>query len=596
MNPNERLLPMSESEFAGLYSLRPSGFAWFLGAGTSRSAGLPTATDLIWDLKKRYYAQVESRDIGLLDTHNPAVRERLRTFMQSRGFPGPGDPDEYPRYFELVFAGNKELQRRYLRDVLAEDRVRLAVGNRVLAALLASGLCKVIFTTNFDSVVERAFAEVARRSLSAYHLEGAADARSALNNDEFPLYCKLHGDFRYEALKNLPADLQQQDADLAESLVASCNRFGLVVAGYSGRDTSIVKLLRSVLDTHNPYPHGLYWLGMREARPNPAVEQLLSDAVSRGVKARYVGIDTFDAMMLRLWRCIPGKSPKLDARVRRNRVSSVTIPIPPAGDKPPLLRLNALPLLRLPQQCWQMELSKPLGLHDLRKMRNAARAPLILSVSGQIRCWGSETVIRNTFGPVLESLEGVDLPTDLSLPTTVHLRGFVEEALARALARGRPLLSRSTARGTYLVAQSSATQQDVSQRLATAVRDIDGVVPSLKTTPTPEHPEPTDVTWAEALRIAVDQRQGASWVLLEPTIWIWPQRARRDARQFLDQRRSDRFNAKYDAIISAWIPIILGTDKRNVEIAVQAFDGDQDVGNPVFRIGTRTAYSLRLSS
>ncbi len=130
-----------------------------------------------------------------------------------------------------MFGEDKERQRRYLREVLSEDRVTLSVGNRALGALMSSGLCRVAFTTNFDSVVEKAVAEVGERSLSAYHLEGSSSAVEALNNEEYPLYCKLHGDFRYDSLKNLPADLEQQNKALSECLVNAGNRFGLIVAG-----------------------------------------------------------------------------------------------------------------------------------------------------------------------------------------------------------------------------------------------------------------------------------------------------------------------------------------------------------------------------
>lgn len=43
---------MEQNEFVGKYCLRPQNFAWFLGAGTSRAAGLPTATDILWDIKE----------------------------------------------------------------------------------------------------------------------------------------------------------------------------------------------------------------------------------------------------------------------------------------------------------------------------------------------------------------------------------------------------------------------------------------------------------------------------------------------------------------------------------------------------------------
>lgn len=77
----------------------------------------------------------------------------------------------------------------------------------MIGALISLGLCRVAFTTNFDTVVEKAVAAMGGKSLSAYHLEGAHNAKQALNNEEYPFYCKLHGDFRYDSLKNLPADL-----------------------------------------------------------------------------------------------------------------------------------------------------------------------------------------------------------------------------------------------------------------------------------------------------------------------------------------------------------------------------------------------------
>jgi hypothetical protein len=99
---------------------------------------------------------------------------------------------------------------------LSEDDVSLSVGHRVFGAMLSSGLMRVVFTTNFDSVIEKAVAEVGSKSLSAYHLEGSHSANDALNNEEYPIYCKLHGDFRYDSLKNLSSDLATQNEHLSQ--------------------------------------------------------------------------------------------------------------------------------------------------------------------------------------------------------------------------------------------------------------------------------------------------------------------------------------------------------------------------------------------
>lgn len=163
-------------ELTSTFCARPQQFAWFIGAGTSAAAGLPTAWDIIWDLKRRYYCREENQDISRQDVQLAAIRTRIQAYMLSNGFPNEGDPDEYTTYFEKVFGQNKERQRQYLTAILSEDKVTLSIGNRVLGALLTTGRIRAAFTTNFDTVVERAVAEVAGRSVSAYHLEGAASA------------------------------------------------------------------------------------------------------------------------------------------------------------------------------------------------------------------------------------------------------------------------------------------------------------------------------------------------------------------------------------------------------------------------------------
>src|SRR6266478_3324712 len=116
---------MDQEKFTSVFCARPENFAWFLGAGTSRTAGLPTATDIIWDLKRRYYCQEENQDISRQDIQSDAVKARIQTFMDSRGFPPQWAPDEYAMYFEKIFGSDLERQRRYLKGILSEEKVTL---------------------------------------------------------------------------------------------------------------------------------------------------------------------------------------------------------------------------------------------------------------------------------------------------------------------------------------------------------------------------------------------------------------------------------------------------------------------------------------
>lgn len=586
---------MDQGEFTGIYCARPENFAWFLGAGASRAAGLMTASDIIWDMKKRYYCREENQELDRQDIQNQAVRERIQSFMASRGFPVEDADGEYATYFEKIFNTDKERQRKYLSAALSEDKVTLSVGNRVLAALMSEKRARAVFTTNFDTVVERAFAEVAGGSLAAYHLEGSASAIQAINNEEFPLYVKLHGDFRHDNLKNLPADLARQNDDLAQCLSIASSRFGFVVTGYSGRDASVMAAFRAVLAGTNPFPHGLFWTGMKGAPVPAPVAALLADARVRGVTAEHIEIETVDALLLRLWRNTHGASPELDAKIRKARLTAVDISIPPAGVRDPLIRTNALPLISLPSQCLALSFHAPKTSDEVRLIRDKAKAPIILARSRDGWCWGDEEIIKTTFGADLRTIVPVSLPADLFSPGNLHLKGFIEEAIVSALAIGKPLIRQSTRQGSFLIANPAASSKDALAPLTKVVSTTGGNIAGLRTVPT-DGSAPEQARWAEALRVSLESKNGRHWLLIDPDIWIWPRFARKDATDFIDARRKNRFNAKHDALLSAWIQIVLGTAQVNATVSAKAFTSGNDAANPSFTIGSRTAYARGLAS
>jgi hypothetical protein len=564
---------MDQGQLTDIFCARPQNFAWFLGAGASRTSGLPTATDILWDLKRQYYCREENQDISRQDIQNDAVKARIQSFMDARGFPALWADDEYTAYFEKIFGEDRERQRKYLKAKLAEEGVSLSVGNRVLGALMVAGLFRVTFTTNFDSVVEKAVAEMGGQSLSAYHLEGKHAANNALNNEEYPLYCKLHGDFRYDSLKNLAEDLARGNDELSACLVNAGNRFGFIVAGYSGRDESIMKLFDRVLESPNPFPHGLFWTGIKDSLVHPAVNELLDQARKKGVKAQYVEIDTFDTLMLRLWRNIEEKPAELDDKVRKSRLASVNIALPPSGRGKPLLRLNALPLLSAPNQCLSLSFKKHKEWADLRQASRDSQNSLILTKSESVWCWGTEERARAVFGSDLVSIAVRNVPRDIRSAENLHAKGFIEEALCLALARDKPLprIRRSSA---YLIVDPHAEDASGLDPLFQVVGKTSGIIPGLLSPETPDHPQAEQVRWSEALRVSIEMKSARFWVLLDPDIWVWPPRAREVATEFLGRRRADRLNQKYNALLAAWVRIVLGTDTRNTEVTLSALRGE----------------------
>jgi hypothetical protein len=450
-----------------------------------------------------------------------------------------------------------------------------------------------VFTTNFDTVVEKAMAEVAARSLAAFHLEGSRSALPAFNNEEFPLYCKLHGDFRHDSIKNLPQDLAAQNADLSACLVKAASRFGLVIAGYSGRDESVMATLRDALKTAGAFPHGLYWTGMKRGGIAPAVADLLAEAKQAGVDAHFVTIETFDTLMLRLWRNIENKDPKFDAKVRRTQVARVTIPLPPAGTGTPLLRLNALPLLSLPKTCQALTFRKPKEWTDLRAASYNTDGNLIFTKADRVWCWGSKTLLAGEFAD-LSSSEPFDLAGKLAdLDNNTVLKAFLEQALARALAQGKPLLVKTDRSGSYVIADRHADDHVLLEPLRSVVGAPFGDIAGLFAPVTEEHPDPYKISWAESVKVSIEIKDQKSWLLLAPNVWIWPRRARETAEEFLDKRRGDRFNDRHNAILDAWIRVLLGTADPTTPVRITAFDQGSEAENPEFEIGVRTGYARR---
>ena len=171
-----------------------------------------------------------------------------------------------------------------------------------------------MFTPNFDEVLERAYAFVSGESLTPFHLEGSYAALDALNAERYPLYAKVHGDFRYRSIRNLSADLQRNDAEIQKCFLAASNRYGMIVAGYSGRDFNVMQMFNSAMEQANAFPHGIYWTTPHVADAPKPVLDLIASARSKGVSAFIVETGTFDTMMTKIWRQLPEKSVTLDQK------------------------------------------------------------------------------------------------------------------------------------------------------------------------------------------------------------------------------------------------------------------------------------------
>lgn len=232
----------------------------------------------------------------------------------------------------------------------------------------------------------------------------------------------------------------------------TCNRFGLVVVGYSGRDASVMSLFEDALSGTNPFPHGLFWTTLKGRKPLKHVEELLNKARAKGVKAELVEIETFDSLMSRLWRQLATRPAELVSAVNKTEATTVNLPLSAPGTQKPIIRMNALPVTALPPHCFELQFNKIQEWGDLRAAEARAGGRIICTKESGVWAWGDEAIIRNAFGPELIAVTPIQIGERANgLDANLYLKGFFEQAIAVGLARGKPLLHRTWRSGSVLI-------------------------------------------------------------------------------------------------------------------------------------------------
>lgn len=83
------------------------------------------------------------------------------------------------------------------------------------------------------------------------------------------------------------------------------------------------------------------------------------------------------------------------------------------------------------------------------------------------------------------------------------------------------------------------------------------------------------------------------WLLLKPDVWIWPKFVWQHAKNFLDNRKANWYNDKYDRLFSAWIDILWDHAGKNVEVTMSPVTGVAGFANPVFGFSTQIGFAMK---
>ncbi|ORE92106.1 Sir2-family regulator [Aurantimonas sp. 22II-16-19i] len=570
---------------------------------------------MIRDFKAQIFCRETNLSKREIDTADPIWIDRIDDFFRRTSLlPPDGDPAEYAAAFEAVYPQPRH-RRQYIEDAIAKGTP--CFGHKVLAGLMAAGKADCIFTTNFDQLAENAAAAayatlstVDRRRPTIAAIDSADRAMLCLNESNWPLIAKLHGDYQSIAIKNTGSELEQQDTRMRHVLVEAGKRFGMLFVGYSGRDSSILGALNNVLDAPSPFPNGLYWVASSTSRLLPAVTEFLDRARAAGVDASVVECTTFDELVAEIIKTTDLPQ-ALHDHVMEGRPTPRLVPvqIPSARARAfPVLRYSAILLESMPTTARRIKLSQSTTWAEVREIFKAKACRATAAALGrELAVFGRDQEILDALAPLCPSLAGT---IDLDPVADSWAMGLLYDALVRSLARQRPLIPRYRRLGHSLVVatprdgdnpERTKRQQQALSGLRDAYRsDLFGVVPKL------------GFQFLEGVDLKLEQLDGKWWCGFEPYTFVQlpPQDASQTNGSVADrapahmciqaERRGDpagdwrrerwaqKYNGHWASIIGAWADLLTKTGGT----ARSAFGLTEGAGiDAVFTVSPITGFS-----
>lgn len=218
----------------------PGEFMVFLGAGASKSSGVPLAGEMIAEWRKMMH-----RDQG-------PVGSDCEEWCHAQ--PWFGIDEEYSTLFENLFP-NPRARQKYVEPKIEQGFPSWCY--LYLASLIHAGHFNVVFTTNFDDLVNDALSMF----LGYNPVVCAADSQVGTINvvTRRAKIIKLHGDYLFKQLKNTVEELQELDPNMGGKFAEFSKQCGMVVVGYAGRDRSVMRVIDEVMTDPESFPCGVWW-------------------------------------------------------------------------------------------------------------------------------------------------------------------------------------------------------------------------------------------------------------------------------------------------------------------------------------------------
>ncbi|WP_374030836.1 SIR2 family protein [Bdellovibrio bacteriovorus] len=383
----EKNLYINLGTFLNRFEVRPNGsYSFFLGSGTSVQSGIPTGAQLVWDFKRRLYCDHHRiAHEKLRDLQSSENQKMIQDFLESQKILPANPRLEYSFYFERCFPSSDD--RKYYIQTKVSNSIP-SIGHKCLGRLFVENVSDCIFTTNFDELIESGI-QLVKPGHSFLVVSPEKHERiGELERASFSKVIKLHGDYRYDSLKNTTEELKSLDSNLAAFFKKIGASKGLIFVGYSGNDDSILTLLEEIVDNKEYFPHGLVWCLRQDQKPNERIESLLTRARAVNEHSGFLIIDNFDELAYLLYskKCKRDEAIEKESKTLVNKKQVFNMDFALANQQPFIL--NAVEISKFPSTAYSVT-SGDLRWADLKNPNS--RDKVVYSLfKGKLYLWGKK--------------------------------------------------------------------------------------------------------------------------------------------------------------------------------------------------------------
>jgi len=377
--------------------------SFLLGAGASISSGIQSAYDCIWEWKRDIYV---SKNVNAADYYKNHRNENVRLSVQKwldnhGGFPELDAPQEYSYYAEKAYPIAEDRRKYFFSLIEGKEPY---IGYKLLCFLAGQNILKAVWTTNFDGLMVRA---AHQNNLTPIEITLDNADRIYRNQSTKELLCiALHGDYKYTKLKNTDNELDTQNEIFKEHIANYHTDKNLIVAGYSGRDVSLMDALKTAFSRRGT--GRLYWCGFGD-RISPEVKDLIEHARAYGREAFYISTDGFDKTLIHLSKSIFEDNKEISDQIQQlleisDHEETVTSDFKLEVTKTDkYIKSNLHPIV-FPREAFQFEVdygeNRPWAfLKELTQNTSIAAVPF----RGKVFALGSLSEINTVFRPYIKS-------------------------------------------------------------------------------------------------------------------------------------------------------------------------------------------------